>query len=241
MTTINQVLKAAQVELGEKEIGTDYNKYAKWYDPKLDGQSWCAIFVSYCLYNAGLQMKIETDKGFHYTPNGSRWFKDQKRWFTTPLPGDIVFFDWQDADDEIPGAANHVAFFIAQTQDKRIITLDGNSKPDDLSNSGQVRYKIRPLNFQVMGFGRPLYLNDIRESIPLLSNISTSYQITAREDIQVWQRRMIVRGYSFGNSGADGIFGKYSQKVLREFQQKLGFKADGILDVLSWQAAWSAI
>jgi CHAP domain/Putative peptidoglycan binding domain len=241
MTTINQVLQIAQRELGVKETGDNINKYAEWYDPDLNGQSWCAIFVSYCLYKAGLQVQIETDKGFHYTPNGSRWFKEQNRWFKDPLPGDIVFFDWQNEKDDLPGAANHVAFFVARTQDNRIITIDGNSPPDDESNSGQVRYKVRNFNHQIMGFGRPAYSNIISTAIPLLSNISTSYLITVSEDIEIWQQIMIARGYDFGGNGADGIFGRCSKQVLEEFQQKLGFKVNGVLDVLSWQAAWTAI
>ena len=55
------------------------------------------------------------------------------------------------------------------------------------------------------------------------------------------QKRMIARGYDFGTNGADGVFGRRSKKVLEEFQQKLGFKVNGVLDVLSWQAAWTAI
>ena len=86
----------------------------------------------------------------------------------------------------------------------------------------------------------PAYSNVISASIPALSGISTSCRITANEDIQIWQRQMISRGYDFGSSGADGIFGKYSQKVLQDFQQKQGFKVNGILDVLCWQAAWTA-
>jgi hypothetical protein len=241
MTSINQVLQIAQRELGVKETGDNINKYAEWYDPDLNGQSWCAIFVSYCLYSAGLQTHIETDKGFHYTPNGSKWFKEQKQWFKDPLPGDIVFFDWQDATDEIPGAANHVAFFVARTQDNRIITIDGNSPPDGGSEIGEVRYKVRDFNYQVMGFGRPNYSNVVSTAIPLLSNVSTSGLITASEDIQIWQQKMISHGYDFGTSGADGVLGKYSERVLEEFQQKLGFKVNGVLDVLSWQAAWTAI
>jgi Putative peptidoglycan binding domain/CHAP domain len=241
MTTTNRVLQIAQRELGEKEVGDNINKYAQWYDPDLNGQAWCAIFVSYCLYQAGFRNRIDTDKGFHDTITGSRWFKTQNRWFKDPLPGDIVFFNWQDEKDKLPSEANHVAFYIGRTQDNRIITLDGNSPPDDESNTGQVRYKVRPFNFTVMGFGRPAYSNVISTSIPALSGISTSCRITTSEDIQIWQRKMMSRGYSFGASGADGIFGKYSQTALQDFQQKQGFKVNGILDALFWQAAWTAI
>jgi CHAP domain/Putative peptidoglycan binding domain len=241
MTTINQVLQIAQRELGVKEIGdSNIVKYGEWYGHDLNGQSWCAMFVSYCLYNAGLQTYIETEKGFHYTPNGAEWFKKQKQWFKDPLPGDIVFFDWQNSDDLIPGAANHVAFFVAKTKKGQIITIDGNNPPDDQSNGGEVRYQIRPLDFTVMGFGRPAYTNTIAEPLPLLNGTDLS-SLTTSEDIRVWQKRMIARGYDFGTSGADGVFGRCSKKVLQEFQQKLGFKVNGVLDVLSWQTAWTAI
>jgi hypothetical protein len=241
MTTINQVLQIAQRELGVKEKGdSNIVKYGEWYGHDFNGQSWCAMFVSYCLSDAGLQTYIETEKGFHYTPNGAKWFKEQKRWFKDPLPGDIVFFDWQNETDSIPGAANHVAFFVAKTKKGQIITIDGNNPPDDKSNGGEVRYQIRPLDFTVMGFGRPAYINTIAEPLPLLNGSDLSSPITS-EDVRLWQKRMMSRGYNFGIKGADGVFGKYSKQALQNFQQKLGFKVDGILDVLSWQAAWTAI
>jgi hypothetical protein len=236
MTTINQVLQIAQRELGEKETGNNIVKYGEWYGNDLNGQSWCAMFVSYCLYNAGIKTNIETDKGFHYTPNGAKWFKDQNQWFKSPLPGDIVFFDWQNETDTIPGAANHIAFFVAQTKDGQIITIDGNSPPDDGSNEGEVRYKIRPLDFTVMGFARPAYTKAITEPLPFLNGSKMT-----GEDIKLWQKRMIARGYDFGVKGADGVFGKYSKKALQNFQEKLGFKTSDFLDVLTWQAAWTAI
>jgi CHAP domain/Putative peptidoglycan binding domain len=238
MTTINQVLQIAQRELGEKETRDNIVKYGEWYGHDLNGQSWCAMFISYCLYYAGIKANIETDRGFHYTPNGAKWFKEQNQWFKSPLPGDIVFFDWQNEADSIPGAANHVAFFIAQTKDGQIITIDGNSQPDDGSNGGEVRYKVRPLDFTVMGFARPTYTKTITESLPLWNGVNISSPTS--EDIKLWQKRMIARGYDFGAKADDGVFGKYSTKALQDFQQQLGFKVDGILDILSWQAAWTA-
>ena len=51
MTNINQVLQIAQRELGVKEQGdSNIVKYGEWYGNDFNGQSWCAMFVSYCLY-----------------------------------------------------------------------------------------------------------------------------------------------------------------------------------------------
>ena len=74
MATAQDVLQVAIGELGTVESPANSNKtkYGAWYG--MDGQPWCAMFVSWCFANAGMPLTIETDHGFAYCPSGRNWF-----------------------------------------------------------------------------------------------------------------------------------------------------------------------
>ena len=57
------------------------------------------------------------------------------------------------------------------------------------------------------------------------------------------QQLLIRAGYNFSPWGADGIFGDYTDSIVRAFQAKSGLSADGICGKLTWAAletAWTA-
>ncbi len=96
MATAADVLQVVRSQIGvsEKPAGSNLTPYGQWYG--LNGVPWCAIFVSWCLHQAGISLPIETPKGFHYCPSGVDYFKKQDRWITQDFqPGDIIFFDWK--------------------------------------------------------------------------------------------------------------------------------------------------
>lgn len=84
MTTAANVIQKAISQLGIKENPPDSNrtKYGVWYG--MDGQPWCAMFVSYCLYQAGLPLHMTTPKGFAFCPYGIDWFKNKAWWHKVP-------------------------------------------------------------------------------------------------------------------------------------------------------------
>ncbi|MFO7928509.1 MAG: peptidoglycan-binding protein [Candidatus Humimicrobiaceae bacterium] len=49
------------------------------------------------------------------------------------------------------------------------------------------------------------------------------------------QRRLKQLGYSLGGTGIDGIFGKATERAVKEFQQDRGLDANGIIDSETWQ------
>jgi peptidoglycan hydrolase-like protein with peptidoglycan-binding domain len=62
-------------------------------------------------------------------------------------------------------------------------------------------------------------------------------------DVLTWQMRMISRGWNLGTGGStgkgdDGIFSEPCHEVLMRFQEQKGFKVDGVLGPMSWNAAW---
>src|SRR5436190_20102407 len=91
MATPKDVLDIARSELGitEQPPESNHQKFGQWYG--FDGVPWCAEFVSYCFYNAGLALPATTPMGFASAEAGHAWFRS-KGWFQSkPAEGDVVF------------------------------------------------------------------------------------------------------------------------------------------------------
>lgn len=141
---MNAVLNRAKFETGYTEKGDNETKYGAWYG--VNGQPWCAIFVSWCYDKAGLVDKIaaETKKGFASCDAGLKWFA--KKGKIVPVgeaqEGDIVFFQFD--NDAQP---DHVG--IVEKNMKRLKalkTIEGNTSPNNKgsqSNGGGVYQKKR--------------------------------------------------------------------------------------------------
>jgi len=152
-TTPSIVLALATSTLGYKESppGSNINKFGAWYS--VNGQPWCACWVSWVFYHAGLPLPATTPKGFAYCPYGVKWFKDKGKFYKSPKVGDIVFFDWSGGRD---GVADHVGIVEKVNSDGSITTIEGNTSSSSNSNGGEVQRRHRTLNV-VQGFGRPNY------------------------------------------------------------------------------------
>lgn len=60
------------------------------------------------------------------------------------------------------------------------------------------------------------------------------------EAVMRMQQLLIRAGYNFSPWGADGIFGDYTDSIVRAFQAKSGLSADGICGRLTWAALEAA-
>ena len=121
--------------------------------PGQNGVPWCAIFVSYCFYSAGLPLKISNSLGFAYCPSGVSWFRQNGKFIdkNSPQPGDVVFFSWYG-----DGVADHVGIVESLGSGENIITIEGNTAIGDDSNGGQVMRRTRVRSY-ILGYGRPDY------------------------------------------------------------------------------------
>lgn len=152
--TPGKVISLAVSTLGYKESppGTNKSLFGFWYGA--DRQPWCASWVSWVFYHAGLPLPATTPKGFAYCPYGVKWFKEKGRFFNQPKVGDVVFFDFTPRRD---GIADHVGIVEKVNSDGSVTTIEGNtSAGGSQSNGGEVCRKVRPLSV-VQGFGRPNY------------------------------------------------------------------------------------
>jgi hypothetical protein len=136
------------------EEGDNLTIMGKWYG--LNGQPWCAMFVSYCFDQAGLVNLVaaQSKKGFASCDAGLKWFA--KAGQIVPVgqaqPGDIVFFQF-DADAE----PDHVGL-VYSNDGKNLVCFEGNTSADGVkgsqSNGGGAFKKKRPYSL-VMSVVRP--------------------------------------------------------------------------------------
>lgn len=240
MTTPQDVLNVAQRYIGTKEAPPSSNRqiFGEWYG--VNGVPWCAIFVSYCFYKAGMPLPaIQSRKGFAYCPYGVRYFKDLGAFDKTPKVGDIVFFDW-DKD----GTSDHVGIVEKVLGSDKVLTIEGNTSYGNDSNGGEVMRGTRYLS-TIQGFAHPDYDNTSThqdDDVPSWPGyyITLTSPLQRGPEIKEWQEQMIENGYDLGSAGADGIFGRKSHEALIQFQIDRNLHPDGILGPITWDETWKA-
>ena len=140
----NQLVKAAQYELsqGFKENNADnMTPYGEWYG--LDGQPWCAMFVSYCAQKAGLLDNLVPR--FASVNSGIKWYKEHNRYKSIdseyePKAGDIIFFE--------SNGQKHTGIVTAFDSEKNMVyTIEGNS------DNAVANRKYSLNNSKIIGYG----------------------------------------------------------------------------------------
>jgi cell wall-associated NlpC family hydrolase len=134
------IVRFAEKEIGYMEYPVDSNKtkYGKWFG--LDGQPWCAMFVSWIYDKAGIIMpKIGFAKpGYAGCQSAYAYFKKNNMITKTPKAGDIVLFDWN-AD----GRYDHTGIFVKHLTPTTFESIEGNTSLTNQSNGGMVMKRTR--------------------------------------------------------------------------------------------------
>lgn len=154
------VVKIAESQLGytestrnfitdEKGVAKGYSRYGAWYGDTYG--DWCAMFVSFCLHYAQVE-------GIPLEANCNRWVEALKQEkydlyreadAYRPLPGDIVFFDFDDNEKD----CEHVGLVAelipaTDTTPEKLKTIEGNS-------SNKVQYVTYDLDSKyIYGYGQ---------------------------------------------------------------------------------------
>ena len=112
-----------EVRVGfHEDNGNNINPYGQWYGNQ--GQAWCASFVSWCAYQAGI-LNTTVPK-YHYTPTGAAWYRNRGKYHKRSTgyrakSGDVVFFF-----DPSKGRIGHTGIVVRSTNDF-IYTIEGNA------------------------------------------------------------------------------------------------------------------
>jgi nucleoid-associated protein YgaU len=153
MTSAKQVLDIARGQIGYNGTGSSDNpssKFGKFYG--IDPGHWCAMFVSWCFFQAGSPLHIETPKGFALVAAGRAFFVREHRLFgadTTPKPGDLVFFKFT--------TGNHIGIVESATSPSAIVSIQGNTNDAAQGRTGNCCRRKKHNNRFVTGFGRPMF------------------------------------------------------------------------------------
>jgi hypothetical protein len=121
--------------------------YWSWYGFS-SRVEWCACFVSWCANECGYIDSGVIPK-FASCSSGVLWFQSRGQWADNsiePVPGTIIFFDWDDADSGQDGIPDHVGI-VEKVENGRVYTVEGNS-----SNGCRGRsYSIG--HYEILGYG----------------------------------------------------------------------------------------
>ena len=145
--TMSKIIEIARAEIGTTENPPDSNmtKYGEWAG--LNGVAWCALFVSWCYNNAGTPLPRIGFRfpGFAGCQTAVKYFKEKNKVVTAPVPGDIVFFDWNG-----DGRFDHTGIFVRKFDDIWFETIEGNTSFSNDSNGGQVMLRQRKFSKNVI-------------------------------------------------------------------------------------------
>lgn len=114
---------AAEYELAlgfREDNNNDITPYGEWYG--MNGQPWCAMFVSWCALQAGTLGKLVPK--FAYCPSGKNHYSSKLRYRARtsgykPKRGDIVFF-WDGR------AISHTGIVVSRSGNT-VMTIEGNA------------------------------------------------------------------------------------------------------------------
>ena len=123
--TANKIIEIAKAEVGTEEEPVNKTKYGKWYG--MNGQPWCAMFVSWCFSKVpgATSLIAQSPKGFAGCEAFEAWAK--KKELNVPVAtvqaGDIALFDFNKQ-----GKSIHVGLVIGYDKNKHLIeTIEGNT------------------------------------------------------------------------------------------------------------------
>jgi len=143
------------VAVAESQIGNVGGQpYWSWYGFN-SRVAWCACFVSWCANECGY-IDAGVIPKFAGCVWGVDWFQDRGQWAdgtATPVPGMIIFFDWDSPDGESgpqDGLSDHVGI-VQKVEDGYVYTIEGNTS----DSCAQRRYRIG--YYEILGYGIPAY------------------------------------------------------------------------------------
>lgn len=193
---------ASQIGTKENPAGSNIVPYWEWYGEDLQGNPWCACFVSWCAAQVGA---LDLTGKFAYCPSWVNWAKEHGLWLDReekPQHGDIVFF----GNGNI---ACHVGIVETRNGSSSVTTIEGNTSQSSNDNGGSVMrrkrgYGERGSRWWIMGFLRPKW-DEIGVSVPVSEPSSPT---TAAKDNWVLRLQQECNRQGFSNQAEDGIPGR---------------------------------
>lgn len=226
------VVDQAKAWLGKKESDGSYREILDTYNSQktlprgykmTTKDPWCAAFVSAVAVKLGYTDIIPTECGcpqmIQKLKNMGAWDERDNR---VPSPGELIFYNWDGpATGDDASGADHVG--IVETVQNGIITvIEGNYQ-------NAIKRRQIPVNYRyIRGFGVPKYDTAPKEKGEYRMQLNYLRPGCRGEDVRALQILLMGRGYSCGNSGADGVFGNDTNSALCKYQRAKGLEVDGV-------------
>ena len=143
----DMIVAVAQSQIGN--VGGE--PYWSWYgfSERVD---WCACFVSWCANECGYIENGIIPK-FASCAIGVNWFQSRGQWAdgsAKPVPGMIIFFDWDEDITGQDGRPNHVGI-VEKVENGIVYTIEGNSDDSCRRRSYSIGH------YEIFGYGGPKY------------------------------------------------------------------------------------
>ena len=194
-----RVLALAREELGNREFppGSNNVKYnAAYYGREVSGPglAWCAVFLWWLFRQAGLAHLYYGGGKTAYVPALMDWAVRQGLVVSTPRPGDLVCFQFDN-----DGGPDHVGL-CEEWDGNFVTTIDGNTGAGNEANGGAVMRRRRHRKY-ILCVIRPKYEEAEREMTDeqfdkLMAGWLARQE--AKEPDQQWQREGLARAVAAG-------------------------------------------
>lgn len=213
-------------------IYNDYKPLARGYAVQRY-DAWCATTVSAALIKIGMASIIKPECGCEEFINRNKdyWVEDDS---VTPEPGWIILYDWEDSGaGDCKGWADHIGV-VEEVKDGKITVIEGNCdnmvKRRTLAVNGRyIRgYVVPPFKKANEVQSKPEKTEKpVAESKPV-QQVKMLQKGSTGEAVKELQEKLITCEYSCGDAGADGVFGKDTEKAVKKFQKDYKLEVDGI-------------
>ena len=227
----SDVVNQAKAWLGLKESDGSYKVILDTYNSQKNlprnfkmglSDPWCAAFVTAVAVKLGytdiIPPECSCNRMISLLKNMGAW---EEQDHVLPKPGWLLFFNWEAADGEDTGDADHVGI-VESVANGQISVIEGNYQKSVKRRNIPVNYKY------IRGFGVPKYDAAPKKKEEFEMKVNLLKPGCKGEDVRALQILLMGRGYSCGNSGADGVFGNDTHSAVCAYQRAKKLDVDGI-------------
>ena len=226
------------VSVAESKVGLNRNEVGCGGDG-----AWCAMFVSSVLVIVGIGEGVTSDSCTlmqRYMSESDKW-SEPDDW---PIPGDIIFFDWDNKKEERP--LDHVGICVGFNNDTLQITyVNGNGDSSYYVTKEEINVNAKGKDGHNLVAYWMRYVGDEESKEPEYEDKEINLKVRQLHkgmtggDVKSLQRLLFADGYSVGMSGDDGDFGNDTEKAVIKYQKDHELDPDGIAGEKTLTALWN--
>lgn len=226
------------VSVAESKVGLNRNEVGCG-----DDGAWCAMFVSGVLVIVGIGEGVTSDSCTlmqRYMSESDKW-SEPEDW---PIPGDIIFFDWDNKKEERP--LDHVGICVGFNNDTLQITyVNGNGDSSYYVTEEEINVNAKGKDGHNLVAYWMRYVGDEETEEPEYEDKEVDLKLRQLRkgmtggDVKSLQRLLFADGYSVGKSGDDGDFGNDTEKAVINYQKDHELDPDGIAGEKTLTALWN--